>query len=99
MAIKLKKVLTEGTLSPEQKTTFLEAMKRFNEYGKQIYRESDLKGLAETMNQLTSGAGNFILDETEDWFDSVTVKRDVKEIIQLNYLKKQQWKLQLYKID
>ena len=80
MSIKLKKVLTEGTLSPEQKSIFLEAMKKFNEYGKQIYREHDLKGLAETMNQLTSGAGNFILDETEDWFDSVTVKRDVKEI-------------------
>jgi len=80
MAIKLKKVLTEGTLSPEQKATFLEAMKKFNEYGKQIYREHDLKGLAETMNQLSSGAGNFILDETEDWFDAVTVKRDVKEI-------------------
>jgi len=80
MSIKLKKVLTEGTLSPEQKATFLEAMKKFNEYGKQIYREHDLQGLAETMSQLSAGAGNFILDETEDWFDSVTVKRDVKEI-------------------
>jgi hypothetical protein len=80
MSIKLKKILSEGTLSPEQKTTFLEAMKKFNEYGEQIYREHDLQGLAETMSQLSTGAGNFILDETEDWFDSVTVKRDVKEI-------------------
>jgi len=80
MPIKLKQVLTEGKLTPEQKTTFLEAMKKFNEYGKQIYREHDLKGLAETINQLSSGAGNFILGETEDWFDGVTVKRDVKEI-------------------
>jgi|TARA_R110001592_G_scaffold2180_4_gene13296 hypothetical protein len=80
MSIKLKKVLTEGSLSPEQKATFLEAVKKFESYGKQIYREHDLKGLAETVSQLSSGAGNFILGETEDWFDAVTVKKDVKEI-------------------
>ena len=80
MAIKLKKVLIEGRITPEQKATFLEAMQSFNSYGEQIYREHDLKGLAETMTSLSNGAGNFMLGETEDWFDAVTVKRDVKEI-------------------
>ncbi len=86
MALKLKKILSEGAISPDQKVKFLEAMKRFDSYGEQIYREHDLKGLAETMGSLSSGAGNFMLDETEDWFDAVTVKRDVKEITQASKL-------------
>ena len=45
--MKLRKILAESKLAPEQKKTFLEAMQKFNEYGKHIYRESELKSIIE----------------------------------------------------
>lgn len=78
--MKLTKLLNESKLAPEQKRTFLEAMKKFNEYGKNIYRESELKSTLAEMETLMSGASNFIIDESEDWFDGLTVKRDSKDI-------------------
>ena len=78
--MKLRKILAESKLEPAQKKTFLEAMQKFNEYGKHIYRESELKSIVETMETLMSGASNFIIDESDDWFDSLTVKRDSKDI-------------------
>ena len=78
--MKLRKILEESKLAPEQKKTFLEAMSKFNEYGKHIYRESELRSIIENMETLMSGANNFIIDESDDWFDSVTIKRDSKDI-------------------
>ena len=78
--MKLRKILEESKLAPEQKKTFLEAMSKFNEYGKHIYRESELRSIIENMETLMSGASNFIIDESDDWFDSVTIKRDSKDI-------------------
>jgi len=78
--MKLKKILSESKLAPEQKAVFLEAVAKFNEFGKHIYRESNLSDVVESINKLTSSAGNYIVSETEDWFDNITVKRDVKEI-------------------
>jgi len=78
--MKLRKILEESKLAPEQKKTFLEAMLKFNEYGKHIYRESELKSIIENMETLMSGASNFIIDESDDWFDALTIKRDSKDI-------------------
>ena len=78
--MKLRKILAESKLAPEQKKTFLEAMTKFNEYGNHIYRESELRSIIENMETLMSGASNFIIDESDDWFDSVTIKRDSKDI-------------------
>jgi hypothetical protein len=78
--MKLKKILKESKLSPEQKQAFVEAVSKFNEYGNSIYRENNIKDVVEAIKRLSSGAGNYIMSETESWFDGVTVKRDVKEI-------------------
>ena len=40
--MKLKKILSESKLAPEQKAVFLEAVAKFNGFGKHIYRESNL---------------------------------------------------------
>jgi len=79
--MKLKNILKESKLAPDQKKTFIESVAKFNEYGKHIYRESQFtKNIIETMGTLMSGASNFIIDESDDWFDSVTIKRDSKSI-------------------
>ena len=78
--MKLKKILAENNLSPEQKSKFIEAVSKFNEFGKSIYRENDLTEVIESIKKLSESAGNYIVSETENWFDGVTVKRDVKEL-------------------
>ena len=78
--MKLKKIISENSLSPEQKATFIEAVSNFNDFGKSIYRENNLSEVVENIKKLSESAGNYIMSETEDWFDGVTVKRDVKEI-------------------
>jgi|TARA_R110002020_G_scaffold8883_2_gene35680 hypothetical protein len=80
MSIKLKSLVSESNLTPEQKRAFVEAVSKFNEFGKGIYRENSVKDVVESIKKLASGAGNYIVHETENWFDGVTVKRDVKEI-------------------
>ena len=80
--MKLKNIIKESKLAPEQKKTFVEAVAKFNEYGKHIYRESKFtKEIVETMGRLMSGASKYIVDENQDdWFDSLTIKRDSKAI-------------------
>ena len=78
MAIKLKKIISESKLTPEQKASYVEAVSKFNSFGGKIYRENNIKEVVESINKLSSGAGQYIMAETEDWFDGVTVKRDVK---------------------
>tara|TARA_B100001094_G_scaffold304132_1_gene332813 strand:+ start:154 stop:627 length:474 start_codon:yes stop_codon:yes gene_type:complete len=78
--MKLKKILSESKLRPKQKAVFLEAVSKFNDFGKNIYREGNLKEVVESIKKLSASAGNYIVSETDNWFDGVTVKKDVKEI-------------------
>ncbi len=80
MSIKLKKLISESSLTPEQKQAFVEAVSKFNEFGTGIYRENNIKDVVESIKKLAAGAGSYIVHETENWFDGITVKRDVKEI-------------------
>jgi len=73
-------IISESKLSTGQKQAFVEAVSKFNEYGKSVYRESNIKDVVEAIKRLSAGAGNYIMSETDEWFDGVTVKRDVKEI-------------------
>ena len=74
MSIKLKNLVSESNLTSEQKRAFVEAVSKFNEFGEGIYRENSVKDVVESIKKLASGAGNYIVHETENWFDGVTVK-------------------------
>ena len=52
MSIKLKKLVSESTLTPEQKRSFVEAVSKFNEFGKGIYRENSVKEVVESIKKL-----------------------------------------------
>ena len=45
-----------------------------------MYRNSRLKEVAKRLNALAKKAEQVTLSETEDWFDQVTVKRNMKEL-------------------
>ena len=68
----------EKEISPEMKQAFAEAVACYNEYGKSIYREAKLKEVTETILQVGKLAEKIALAETDDWFDTQTVQRDMK---------------------
>tara|TARA_R100001015_G_C4618060_1_gene174481 strand:+ start:1018 stop:1728 length:711 start_codon:yes stop_codon:yes gene_type:complete len=79
--MKLKKILSENqelNFTPKQKRAFLESISKFNEYGQSIYRTSKLKEAVSEIAGLVDMASKVAVNETGDWFDNVSVKRDMK---------------------
>ena len=63
---------------------FMKEVSGFNSFGKQIYREGNLKDLAERLSKLAMTAKQHTIQETEDWFDKITVNRNMKELTSLS---------------
>ncbi len=63
-----------------EKASFLQEVSRFNEYGGQIYRTEGLREAAKAINKIVENAERIALQETEEWFDELTVKRNMKEL-------------------
>tara|TARA_R110000851_G_scaffold37986_7_gene97800 strand:+ start:4856 stop:5566 length:711 start_codon:yes stop_codon:yes gene_type:complete len=84
--MKLKQLLKEveeataQKLTREQKRNIIDSVQNFNSHGKSVYRESDIKELVETLKELSSNATSLAVNEAGDWFDSISVKRDMKEV-------------------
>jgi len=84
-----KTILSEKFLNPtakpqintETKRAFMEAVANFHEYGKAIYREGvTLKELSEEISEIVNIAEGLTLQESEHWFDNVTVSRHMKQL-------------------
>ena len=63
---------------------FMGEVSNFNRFSKQIYREGNLRELAERLSKLAMTAKQHTLQETEDWFDKITVNRNMKELTSLS---------------
>ena len=59
---------------------FLEAVSKYNKIGTFIHREGNLKDVAEHLSKLAKTARAHTLRETDDWFDKVSVNRNMKEL-------------------
>ena len=82
---KLRKLINEKWLKSEEapdinRDQFMEAVSKFNGFGKSIYRKEDLKDVAEAVNEIVEASEHVALQETDEWFDRVTVSRDIKKI-------------------
>ena len=64
-------------VSSEQIT---EALKNYNKLGETLYQQQSLKETAKSLSQVAEMAASHTLQETEDWFDKVTVSRNMKEL-------------------
>lgn len=62
------------------KRAFLEACKQFSKHGVSIYRAKDLKERCNEVKNLVEIAEQLTLQETENWFDDVTVNRHMKTL-------------------
>lgn len=67
-------------VSPEIKEKALKAIKEYNKYGKMIYREGNLVEIAKLMSEMAKFAERFTTENASDWFDNVTIKRNMKEL-------------------
>ena len=70
-----------GTKSADiDEQTFMESVGKYNEIGKQIYREGNLRDVAQHLSKLAKVAQAHTLRETDDWFDKITINRNMKEL-------------------
>ena len=74
-------VENEPKISSEQ---ILSKIQEFGNLGDTIYQSGDLKEAAKTLSDIASAASVHTLRETEDWFDKVTVNRNMKELTNLS---------------
>ena len=58
----------------------IEAVKSYARVGKQLYNGGGILEAAKQLVQMAESAQNHILSETDDWFDGVSVKRNMKEL-------------------
>jgi hypothetical protein len=63
---------------------FMGEVSNFNSFGGEIYREGNLRELAERLSKLAMTAKQHTLQETEDWFDKITVNRNMKDLTSLS---------------
>jgi len=83
----LKNILKENVggdedkkVSSEQKKDFLRAVSEYHKLGEMIYRAQGLKEVADTLKNIVGTAENLTIEESEHWFDNVTVSRHMKQM-------------------
>jgi hypothetical protein len=55
----------------------------YNKYQEMMDRKSDIAQVAETLGGITEAAKTLLLGESDDWFDKVTIKRNMSELDKL----------------
>ena len=76
-----------GDVNEEPKIDSKQILSKIQEFGKlgdSIYKSGDLKETAKTLSDIANAAKVHTLRETEDWFDKVTVNRNMKELTNLS---------------
>ena len=56
----------------------------YNEIGEAIFGKSNITDIAEKLSWIANQAKSHTLHETEDWFDKITVNRNMKELTGLS---------------
>ena len=64
-------------VSPDQ---VKEALQNYNRLGEALYQQQSLKETAKSLSQIAEMAASHTIQETESWFDKVTVTRNMKEL-------------------
>ena len=84
MDIKLKKLIEDFALGQEKpkvdKFKVTEAIRNYGRVGEALYKTGGILEAAKQLSEMATAAQNHVLSETNDWFDSVSVKRNMKEL-------------------
>ena len=85
--IKLRDLLKETEefqqLPNEIKRHFLEIISTYGQHREGMSRKSDIRQVAETLGGIADAAQEYTLREGGDWFDRVTIKRNMSELKKL----------------
>ncbi len=85
--IRLKDLLNEADelqqLPTELKRHFLEIISTYGQHREGMARKSDIRQVAETLGGIADAAQEYTLREGGDWFDRVTIKRNMNELKKL----------------
>lgn len=85
--LKLKDLLKETEefqqLPSELKKHFLEIISTYGQHREGMSRKSDIMKIAETLGGIADAAQEYTLREGGDWFDRVTIKRNMNELKKL----------------
>ena len=85
--IRLKDLLKESEelqqLPTELKRHFLEIISTYGQHREGMARKSDIRQVAETLGGIADAAQEYTLREGGDWFDRVTIKRNMGELKKL----------------
>ena len=81
----LSKIVKEkyGETSETQKVSsgqVKEALQNYNRLGETLYQQQSLKETAKSLSNIAEMAASHTIQETESWFDKVTVTRNMKEL-------------------
>ena len=81
--ISLSKIVKEkyGEVDVKALTT---EISNYQKLGKQIFGESNITQIAEKLSWIASQAKSHSLQETDDWFDKITINRNMKELTGLS---------------
>lgn len=85
--VKLKDLVEEkwvtqedGDDYKENRKAFLESLSKFGEITEFIYRSGDMQEVAKRVSDIVEMAETVTLKETDDWYDQVSVKRNMKSL-------------------
>jgi len=84
MDIKLANMIREFALEQERpevnKFEVTEAIKNYARIGKQLQVNGGIMEAAKQLAKMAEDAQHHVLGENDDWFDSVSIKRNMKEL-------------------
>ena len=80
---KLKDILSEVFEDAEDKVNrkrVAENVKNFGHIGKSLYNNNSIVEIAKQLSEIAANAHTDILSETDDWFDQVSVNKNMKSL-------------------
>ena len=84
MDIKLKKIIEDFASEYDKpkvnKFQVTEAIRNFARVGKQLRVNNGIMEAAKQLAEMADNAQHHVLGENDDWFDSVSIKRNMKEL-------------------
>jgi len=78
---KMKELLSEVFEDKQiDKKQVVEGVRNFGIVGKQLYNHTNIMEVAKQLSHIAESAHNHILSETDDWFDKVSVSKNMKAL-------------------
>lgn len=78
--VRTNEALPSKKLTAEEKRKLLGMVGQFNEYRRAMKMADELKQVAENIVYIAEMTEKYGLNETSEWFEGVTLERDMKEI-------------------